>query len=434
MPPTGPRAPHEAEGRAPAAWAPVLDGTDRERALAAVAELAADVAELPLEGTSLAGGSVGRALLHAHLASDDPAQRTAAIAGLRHATTSLGTPGGPSSLHVGAAGIGWALAHLGGDLLDDRDRCTSLDRALLRLLDRQPWPGRFDLVTGLVGLGVYALERLDVPEGRALLERVVQRLDETAVREGDDVTWWTPPAWMSEEVRRRSPSGHVDLGVAHGVPGPIALLGAACAADVASETARTLLEGAVGWLTRDAVRDHTIGYWSSEPPDGAEARTAWCYGAPGVAAALLIAARGADQPAWEHAAIGLARRAAARPLDDTGVVDAGVCHGATGVGLTFARLAQATGDAVLQDAARWWFAHALTLRAPGAGIAGFRFEDAAGAPAPGLLDGATGVALALHAAATDHAPTWDRTLLLSAASVSATAPTSTGPARRGGLV
>ena len=409
------------------AWEPVLANADRDAALAIVEEIAAALLRLPADEASLAAGSTGRALLHARLANDDD-QRDAALSCLRHALPQLRTRGGPASLYAGAAGIGWMLTHLEGDLLDERNRCASLDRALLRLLDRQPWPGRFDLVSGLVGLGVYALERLDVPEGPVLLERVVLHLAETAVRDGDDVYWWTPPHWLNEEVRTAAPTGHIDLGLAHGVPGPIALLGAACVADVASDVARGLLEGAVAWFLRHAADTEHLSYSWQRGREPSPARTAWCYGEPGAASALLIAARGADEPGWEEAALRLARRAAARSLADSGVVDAGVCHGAAGLGLTFARLHHATGDPVLGDAARSWFEHTLELRRPGAGIAGFTTEGVNGTTEdPGLLTGATGIALALHAAASDQEPTWDRTLLLSATPVTGLGTCLTDP-------
>ena len=46
-------------------------------------------------------------------------------------------------------------------------------------------------------------------------------------------------------------------------------------------------------------------------PRPAPARSAWCYGDPGVAVALLLAARDVDEPGWELAATELALRAAA---------------------------------------------------------------------------------------------------------------------------
>jgi hypothetical protein len=147
------------------------------------------------------------------------------------------------------------------------------------------------------------------------------------------------------------------------------------------------------------------------------ARLAWCYGDPGVAA-LLGAARCAAEPAWECEALAIARRAAQRPPEQSGVVDAGLYHGAAGLGHLFNRLFQATGEPWLAEAARSWFARTLAMRWPGRGIGGYaaRQLGSDGVPTwvadPGLLTGAAGIALALLAALTAVEPAWDRMLLV----------------------
>jgi lantibiotic biosynthesis protein len=73
----------------------------------------------------------------------------------------------------------------------------------------------------------------------------------------------------------------------------------------------------------------------------------------------------------------------------------------------------------MADAARFWLDHALALRQPGCGIAGFTSAlPAAGGstrqvPMLGLIFGATGIALALLAATSADEPCWDGILLLS---------------------
>jgi hypothetical protein len=136
-----------------------------------------------------------------------------------------------------------------------------------------------------------------------------------------------------------------------------------------------------------------------------------------VAAALLLAARDAGEPAWAAAATGLAVRAAARPPDQTGVVDAGLCHGSAGLAHLFNRMYQMTAEQALADAARFWVERTLELcsaAAPGQGAA---LADAArsACKGPGLLEGTAGVALALEAAGTAVEPVWDQMLLVSTA-------------------
>src|SRR6185436_12774096 len=104
--------------------------------------------------------------------------------------------------------------------------------------------------------------------------------------------------------------------------------------------------------------------WIGEEIVPRPTRLAWCYGDPGVSAALMTAARHARKTAWETAALDIARKAAQRPADQSGVVDAGLCHGSAGLGHLFNRMHQATGDAALGDAARYWFRHALAQWKP----------------------------------------------------------------------
>jgi hypothetical protein len=124
------------------------------------------------------------------------------------------------------------------------------------------------------------------------------------------------------------------------------------------------------------------------------ARTAWCYGDPGVALGLWAArqafGRGITDP------VELALGSMRRDVDTARVVDATVCHGAAGLGHLCNRFFHATGNAAFADEARTWFARALDMVIP---------ED------PAFLDGSAGVGLALLAAATPSEPAWDRLLL-----------------------
>jgi lantibiotic modifying enzyme len=126
------------------------------------------------------------------------------------------------------------------------------------------------------------------------------------------------------------------------------------------------------------------------------------------------------EPEWETEALEIARCAAAGPPEEAGVVDAGFCHGATGLGHVFNRLYQATGDATLRRAARFWFERSLAMRQPGRGVGGFQALTARDDGTKywddedrGILTGAAGIGLALLAAATPIEPEWDRMLLVS---------------------
>src|SRR5439155_5317436 len=131
------------------------------------------------------------------------------------------------SLYAGFPGIAWTVAHLQGRFLDPGDGAglDGIDLALAGYLARSPWTGEYDLLGGLAGLGVYALERLPRPGAAACLQHVVDRLAELAVPQPEGVAWFTPPERLPGWQRERYPRGYYNTGLAHGMPGVIALLG-----------------------------------------------------------------------------------------------------------------------------------------------------------------------------------------------------------------
>ncbi len=146
-------------------------------------------------------------------------------------------------------------------------------------------------------------------------------------------------------------------------------------------------------------------------------RLAWCYGDPGMAAALLVAGRGAGEPAWERIALEVGVGAAERAEPAARVQDAGLCHGAAGVAHIFHRMYCTTGDERLAEAARSWYEWVLRFRSPGLGFGGFRSwstgpdETLSWQDDPGFLEGAAGTGLGLLAAISTVDPGWDRVFL-----------------------
>jgi class I lanthipeptide synthase len=405
-----------------ATWRPLLSGALAERAAETLREIARCVGAG--RAAALAGGSAGHAIFYRYLSryQTDRGHEGTAVRLLDHSIEMLSEKPAISSLWDGFTGVAWAVAHLEGSLLEqgEDDPNEEIDDVLLAELKRSPWDGPYDLISGLVGTGVYALERLPRPTAVTCLERVVERLAETAISTQDGITWWTPPKWIWHETRHDYPRGYYNLGVAHGTPGVIALLGAACAAGVAVGVARPLLPRAVDWLlAQELGKDYAMRFPSYVYPDSkpAPSRLAWCYGDLGIAAVLMSAARGAEVRSWEDQAIRIARSSAARPFETARTIDASLCHGAAGNAHLFNRLHQATGDEELGRAAVEWYERTLQFRRPGEGAAGFlaRVSDATGKPEwrpeKGMLNGIAGIGLVLLAALTGEDPAWDRTLI-----------------------
>ncbi len=227
-----------------AAWQPLLGGAALSVASKGIEEIARSLAKvLPgsppgknrrgdpqMVSPSLGGGSAGIALFYEYLDDAIPGkghQRTASRF-LDHAIGSvLELPMSPG-LYSGFSGVGYAVTHI-----EKRrsglasEACHEIDEALSGHLDRSPWRDDYDLINGLVGLGVYSLERLPHPIAKENLERIVKRLDELAEYWPDGITWHTPAGQLLPETRKQFPQGWYNLGLSHGVPGVIAMLGQA---------------------------------------------------------------------------------------------------------------------------------------------------------------------------------------------------------------
>lgn len=409
-------------------WQPLLTGSWRDHALMAVREIAASLpGALAVDQSTpaaLACDQAAAALLYAYLAvAEDDAERAAAAVGfLNEASGAVATEVMRPALYGGFTTIGWVMANLAGVILtrEEADNAAALDEILCDLLTVTPWQGRYDLISGLVGFGVYALERLPDPAAVECLRRVVARLAETAEQQAAGVTWHTAPELLPDHQRELCPGGYYNLGLAHGVPGVIALLARACAVGVERERAGQLLDGAVRWLLAQRLPREagaSFATWAAPGIEPKRVRLAWCYGDLGAGAALLDAARCVDEEAWEQAALEILQQAAQFSLAGSGVKDTSLCHGAAGIAHVFNRVYQATGREQFGAAARAWYEHTLALRQPGQGVAGFvawNSEMEGGVEAdPGFLMGAAGIGLALLAACTPVEPQWDRTLLVS---------------------
>lgn len=202
------------------------------------------------------------------------------------------------------------------------------------------------------------------------------------------------------------------MGVAHGVPGILGALARTYRVATLPKAHR-LVKAAVQWLLanrRPNDGGSAFGRYAAYS-DRYSCRSAWCYGDPGVAASLLLAARTIGESRWEVVAIEIARKDCARSIEESGAVDASLCHGTAGLGHLYNRMFQTTGLDVFHQAARLWFDRTVnwleTLRANSRS-----FSEATHGET-GLLEGIAGTGLALLAALGGPMPDWDKPMNLS---------------------
>jgi hypothetical protein len=192
-------------------WRPLLTGAAAREAWHAIRDigdaLGVDPGGRPAY-PGLAGGSAGTALFLRRLAEarGRAGDRRAAAAHLDSAIDAMAVAPLSPGLYGGVTGVAWTLRHLAGRGADPAVT-SELDELLIAALERPDWDPGYDLISGIVGLGLYGLEALPDPSARRCVEAVVERLDRDRRVDRDGVAWFTPPERLPDHERRVAPHG-----------------------------------------------------------------------------------------------------------------------------------------------------------------------------------------------------------------------------------
>jgi hypothetical protein len=403
-------------------------------AVRAAARQSSFAAMLSWRPGSLAQGNAGVAVLCAAMDAHRPGEGWDA-AGHRHLQIAAeAVRPDDVSLFGGLAGVGFAAEHLAAGRARYQRLLARLDAALepgvmAALAKLETANGlrvsEFDLISGLAGTGAYLLGR---PPGR-LLERLVAGLAALLADVGHPRRWHTPAELAAGPLRASYPAGLHNCGLAHGVPGPLAVLSLAMIGGVRVPRDADAVHGAAAWLAGHRTGSVEAPDWpdgvgldeappppDSRPPGQASpgpGRAAWCYGAPGVARSLWLAGTAVGESAWRALAARTIRAIAGRPPALWGLTTPTFCHGSAGLLQVLRRFGDDLHDPVVAGAADRLAAELTAAVDPDA-LLGVRGVEPAGVlvDQPGLLDGAPGVALALLGSPASTRPGWDRMFLL----------------------
>jgi class I lanthipeptide synthase len=339
----------------------------------------------------------------------------------------------PPGLFGGLSGLAFAAASLsrGGTryqrLLTALDETLAPDAAALGAglhTGREPGSvGAFDVISGASGIGAYLLER----DPHRVLPEVLGGLVSLAESQEGQPRWVTPAHLLGDEAMvRLYPWGNLNCGLAHGIPGPLALLALALSKGVEVPGQAEALRRLADWLVVHRADDEWGVHWPSAvplPPPGAPdpeparlepSRCAWCYGSPGVARALWLAGAALDDARLRELAVEAMLAVLRRPVERRWIDSPTFCHGVAGLLQIVLRFAHDTGLPAFSEGAGELVDQLLAAYEPERPL-GYASLEPGSNPVdrPGLLDGAPGVAMVLLAAATDAEPTWDRIFLLS---------------------
>lgn len=384
---------------------------------------------------SLAHGLAGTALLHARLAHVDPVFHAAAdrhwAAAARHARHHPAASPGIFTAEGGLAAsliIGTAYLPNPADWQEPVAQATAwLSQRAQRIADDLTQRRRTgdpytrwaasDAINGLAGIGRALLTAVTAGQPAAepgLLAALQALTTMITTPHGSRPGWWLPAA-LHLSPKLTDSSGSAATGMAHGIAGPLAVLAIASARGWTVPGQDAAIRHASQWLLdwkADGTHRWPTSVSGAELDAGAARlsgrQDAWCYGTPGISAALAHAGRTLNDEALTGLSDAALASLATRPTRTWDTDGPTLCHGYAGV-------LQCAADRHpdLADSA----ANAIgTAVAPNRPFAIAHTDNGTPTDDPGFLTGAAGTALALA----DHgrlpspavSDRWDCILLL----------------------
>ena len=333
----------------------------------------------------------------------------------------------PLGLFAGLSGYAFATRYLSRGGSRYRNAQAEIDAALhpavLRCCERLKSQEHltcadFDLISGLTGVGAYLLTRRDDPNAQVVLQSVTAFL---VALLGDPCTpprWHTPHFLIAgDSMRREFPQGNLNCGLAHGVPGPLALLSLAYENGLRMPGLENAIERAADWLMQNRGSDEWGPNWPSarglsEPRRSQVsrmARAAWCYGSPGIARALWLAGRALRRQEFQDLALEAMAAVFRRPFATLKLDSTMFCHGQADVLQVTWRFAGETRQKEFLEAAAS-LTESILARHDETSVT--KPSSASSVTTRWVLEGLAGIALTLFAVGESAEPDWDRAFLL----------------------
>ncbi|GHO42295.1 hypothetical protein KSX_04580 [Ktedonospora formicarum] len=236
--------------------------------------------------------------------------------------------------------------------------------------------------------------------------------------------WYVPPSLSRlESWGDLCPDGFYNCGLAHGIPGPLALLALTKSAHISVPGLEEAITRTADWLLEQQVGNEwgigwplavPVNHMGPPPGDLKKCRTAWCYGTPGVARALWLAGEALNCQHYRDIALVAMQSVYRTPLPERRIDSPSFCHGVAGLLQITLRFAHNSQAPFFIEAANTLTKQLLSLYDPDT-LLGYRNQEGPETlvDQPGLLDGVAGILLVLLATSTTQEPYWDRLFLLS---------------------
>lgn len=280
----------------------------------------------------------------------------------------------------------------------------------------------FDIIQGVSSVARYLLSKEEsTSEQELLVKEILNYLAGLIINEPTIYVEYMP----NEKLRKRFPSGYINLGVAHGILGPLYVL--ALGFEKFNITKHLLsIEKGLSYY-ENAFFTNKIGKiigWNgrvSDNVDNEEFRfnISWCYGSLGMARVLYNIAKIIDSQKLREMATNVFT-SSIDYLNSSEILNNAICHGRSGIMLLFNLMYLDTGKIQFKVISDHLFKEIVNEASNSEYIfverdiyfRGVNFDEVIDYIDFGLLNGVSGIVLALMAQRTGNAYPLDRMLFM----------------------
>jgi hypothetical protein len=323
--------------------------------------------------------------------------------------------------------MAWFLCHLYERKLIDidlNDYFSDIDDSLYEgmsiLLNSKE--KEYGCINGAISIGMYFYYRYiwGSEKCKKYLERFVYLLKKIAIEKDNTMKWISIIDYGTYE------QGY-NLGIAHGIPGILLFLRKLHLANIKKDAVSDIIIKASNFLLsqKHSLKTHKSFFYNvCTDSFGRNSRLGWCYGDMSVGYSLFMTSSldGIErEDVKENAYDILANTTERRNLSDIGIVDAGLCHGTSGIAHIYNRLYHKTSEIKFRDAALYWYKETIKMAKYDNEYAGYKLPYYLAESEKELreihnlsfLTGIAGTGLSLLSAIYPIEPSWDMCLLLS---------------------
>ena len=315
----------------------------------------------------------------------------------------------------GISGLAWTCEHLEQNGFIDRDNISvfkDLDAYLLSCMEKDLEMKNYDYLHGGLGVGYYFLSKRS--PNKKYIQSLYLGLQKAAIEGKDDAIKW-------ESIMPESGKTIFNISLSHGMSSIVVVLTKLTKLYPNVVLIKTLLLNTISYILQQQLSNPTVSYFPSFSLESDEilhpSRLGWCYGDLGIAQALLQAAIALGNKWHERAAIEiLLHNCDRRDLNENRVIEAGLCHGASGISHIFNRLYHNYQIDAFKEASVYWMEKTLEMSYFSDGLAGYkswRGDKDGWENHYSLLEGIIGIGLSIISLMNPYLMNWDECLLLS---------------------